>query len=100
MFKPHTPRVVCADGFSISIQASERNYCSPRENEGPYSMVECGFPSEKPGWEMMTYAENGLDPTNTVYGWVPVDVVKRELESHGPILLSPPFIIDLFFKGL
>ena len=46
-------------------------------------MVECGFPTSTPGWELMEYAETPEDPTNTVYGYVPVDVVRRELESHG-----------------
>ena len=31
---------------AVSIQASEYHYCTPRNNEGPYSEWEVGFPSE------------------------------------------------------
>lgn len=100
-FKPQKPRIVCLDGFSISIQASRSAYCSPRENEGPYSHVECGFPSHTPGWELLTYAEDGCDPTNTIYPWVPYDVVRAELLSHGgPVLLQPLLTIDGFLESL
>ncbi len=39
--------VVCADGFSMSVQASETTYCNPRDNMGPYIEAEIGFPSAK-----------------------------------------------------
>ena len=40
--------VVCADGFTMSVQASENHYCSPRADgaEVIYGRVEIGFPSE------------------------------------------------------
>lgn len=98
--KPRQPKVVCSDGFSISIQANQYAYCSPRSDYGPYRMVECGFPSATPGPELMEYADTPEDPTGTIYGYVPVEVVKRELKSHGDVLLTPPFIIDTFFENL
>ena len=45
MIKKKNERVVCADGFNMSIQADEFVYCSPRNNDGPYTAVEIGFPS-------------------------------------------------------
>jgi hypothetical protein len=42
------PKIECVDGFSISVQASSTHYCSPRDNEGPWDTVECGFPSAVP----------------------------------------------------
>lgn len=100
-FKPIKPRTICVDGFSISIQASRFAYCSPRENEGPYSHVECGFPSDVPGWELLTYAQDKYDPTNTIYPWVPYDIVRAELLSHGgPVLLHPMQTIDNFLESL
>ena len=41
------PRLICANGFTLSIQASKYSYCTPRSNSGPYSEVEVGFPSKK-----------------------------------------------------
>jgi hypothetical protein len=82
------PKVVCPDGFVISVQASRVHYCSPREDVGPWYLVECGYPSERPkpwtgksGWKQ--YAETPSDPTGTVYGWVPVEMVEWLLRSHG-----------------
>jgi hypothetical protein len=99
--KPQKDRIVCLDEFSISIRASRTHYCSPREDEGPYSRVECGFPSKTPGKELMKYAENASDPTDTVYGYVPIDVVRRELLSHGPLLLHPMGMsVDDFLASL
>ena len=40
------PRIFCNDGFSLSVQASRDHYSIPRNNEGPYTHVEVGFPSE------------------------------------------------------
>lgn len=80
------PGVICADGFTISIQASSNHYCSPRTDDAEeYESVELGFPSEKEDL-IMEYVEDDQDPTQTVYGWVPVDVVDKMLEKHGGIV--------------
>ena len=50
----HNPRIVCADGFSMSVQAHEHSYCTPRQTEGPHTHMEGGFPSSAPldrDWE-------------------------------------------------
>ena len=72
------PRIVCADGFDVSVQASDGHYCSPRLNVGPYSSVEVGYPSS-PIPEMDEYDAGG------VFGHVPVEVVDAVLEQHGGI---------------
>lgn len=85
-------RIICNDGTSISIQASEFHYCMPRNNVGPYSHVEVGYPSVKP-YFMMKYAEDPKSPTDTVYGGVPVGIVLEFLNSHCGIKSGelPPF---------
>lgn len=45
---PIAKRIVCADGFSLSVQANQGAYCAPRNNRGPWYEVEVGFPSAKP----------------------------------------------------
>ena len=77
-----TPRIICKDGFSLSVQASEFTYCSPRDNEGPWTRVEVGFPSQKDDL-LMEYAEDASIPTGTVYGYVPIEVVAEVIERHG-----------------
>lgn len=80
------PRIRCSDGFTISIQAGESMYCSPRDNSGEWYQFEAGFPSARPSSELMQYAENPDDPTETVYGYVPIEVLQRELDAHGGIV--------------
>lgn len=84
----HVPKVICADGFTMSVQASSSHYCSPRDNEGPYVSVEIGFPSERVE-EFMDYIDGNrddTDPTDTVYGWVPVHVVVEVIDQHGGLV--------------
>ena len=76
------PRIVCADGFSMSVQAGEAIYCTPRNSDGPWTAVEVGFPSAKADL-LMPYAEEPDKPTDTVYGYVPVSVVAQVIIDHG-----------------
>lgn len=79
---PVARRITCRDGFSLSVQANRGAYCSPRDNEGPWHKVEVGFPSSVPEG-IMEYAEDAEDPTGTVYGYVPVDLVEALIAKHG-----------------
>ncbi len=84
--KPLNPRIICADGFSISVQASRSAYSMPRQNYpgSQYKLVECGYPSADPGELMRGYQESPEDPpTNDVYPYVPVEVVKELINDHG-----------------
>jgi hypothetical protein len=77
------PRIVCEDGFAMSVQASEYHYCSPRESGEPfYFAVEVGYPTARED-ALMEYAESPEEPTSTVYGWVPVEVVDAIVNAHG-----------------
>ena len=84
----HNPRITCNDGFNISVQAHDGAY-SRRNAEGDLLTVECGFPSTIPKTaELRSYAElcGTSDYTETVYGFVPVEVVQAALAAHGGIL--------------
>ena len=85
MMRKFYERLVCTDGFSMSVQANEGAYCTPRENDqSEYASVEVGFPSEEEPL-IMEYAENPDDPTETVYGWVPAHVIRKVIVKHGGI---------------
>ena len=73
--------IVCGDGFEVSVQAGRFIYCTPRQHQGPWTHVECGFPSAVV-LEWMEYAEDPGRPTETVYAQVPIDVVARTLLDH------------------
>jgi len=79
---PLAKRITCADGFSLSVQATHGAYCTPRTNVGPWSEVEVGYPSTAP--ELIgSYAESPESPTDTVYPYVPVELVEQLIELHG-----------------
>lgn len=86
--------VQCEDGFNISIQASERNYSSPRDNLGPYTEVELGFPNATDE-TILPYAEDRMNPTGTVYPYVPSEVVLEMLLKHGGMVEGevPPMVV-------
>lgn len=82
-FHPPIPIIVCADGFTVSAQASEGNYSTPRVTAAwPYTEVELGYPSEEQPI-LTPFAEEPGDPTDTVYGYVPVALLEAVVESHG-----------------
>lgn len=91
------PRIVCASGFTMSVQAHDGAYCSPRANNAPkYSEVEVGFPSaEEP--LLMDWCEDKEDPTGTVYGYVPVGIVTTVIAKHGGMVegAAPPGVVPL-----
>lgn len=75
-------RVVCADGASVSIQAGVGIYCTPRDNRGPYSHVEAGFPSVPPPASWREYAD-GPPEEAEVYGYLPWSCVDEFISAHG-----------------
>ena len=91
-------KVVCADGFSVSVQASETSYCNPRVNGADkYSSVELGFPNMDD--ELISeYAEDPSHPCDTVYGYVPVGLVNLLIAKHGGIVEGtvPPGVVPLY----
>ncbi len=82
---PSYDRVVCKDGFNMSVQTGSNHYCSPRNNTGPWGEVEVGFPS---AYEfcLIPYAEEPERPTKTIYGYVPNKLVRSVIEAHGGLV--------------
>ena len=95
------PRVVCKDGFKISIQAGRGYSCTPENDDGPYTHVELGYP-EYPSKLILrmikmvgipiseptikTYAVNKNRLEETIYKQVPVAAVDRLLAEHGGLI--------------
>ena len=79
--KPITAPVECADGTSLSVQASENHYCSPRTNQGPYTSVEvwcirgCSDP-------IVEFDYSDDEPSANV----PIEDVVRFIDNHGGIV--------------
>lgn len=90
-------RVMCSDGFTVSIQRNVYTYSDLHEHwltpnifnrAYPATMseteYELGYPSEHDSL-LDEYAEDPDRPTNTVYGYVPYHIVVKLLEKHGGI---------------
>lgn len=83
--KPLCETVVCADGFTMSVQANRTAYSSPRNDIGPYETVEVGYPSQ-PEEIIAGYAEESEKQTNTVYPYVPSHLVSLVIAKHGGMI--------------
>ena len=78
-------KIKCLDGVEISVQASHCHYCSPKVSGADlYTKVEVGYPTIADE-TLLPYAEYKDTPTNTVYGYVPVEIVDAFIEAHGGI---------------
>ena len=86
------PRILCADGISLSVQANEYAYCTPRVTGAEeYSKKEVGFifanedfkPFPAPN-EWLPYAEDSEKGSfSDVFAYVPVELIEAFIESHG-----------------
>ena len=88
---------ICTHAFGRDITTSPWHGEPACDYPGPYSHVEVGMPTARPEpWEcphLDEYQHNGLhwecyaedrnNPTGTVYGYVPVDMVRALIASHG-----------------
>lgn len=100
-YQPVAPRIVCANGTSLSVQASRTHYCHPRRDFGPYEAVEVGFIQDKDGNPLSPpaswrpFAEGGFEYEESsgewrphsrpvdVHAYVPVDLVEEFIASQG-----------------
>jgi hypothetical protein len=70
------PNITLPDGTLLSVQASAQHYCSPRDDNGPYTHFECRANQQVP--ELMPYAIDADDP-QTIYFQVPAHIVLAVL---------------------
>jgi hypothetical protein len=80
--------IKCADGLTMSVQASAGHYCAPRVTGlGFYYQYEVGYPTmEEP--LLLPYAEEPEYPCTTVYGFVPAQVIADVIAKHGGLDLT------------
>lgn len=80
--------ILCTDGFCVSVQGGTSfHYCYPREHVNEYQAVELGFPSMADPL-ILEYAEDESEPTRTVYGYVPIEIVEQLVNKHGGLVAS------------
>ena len=78
------PRIRCYDGFEFSAQASSGHSCTPRQNlkSCDYEEIELGYPN-RVDETILEYAVDKGNPTETIYPYVPIDVVNKLIILHG-----------------
>ena len=86
----YRPRIVCNDGFNMSVQGSAGHYCTPRKTQDWYTNLEIGYPSEEESL-INQYAEREHEWTETVYGWVPIEIIQEVITKHGGIDIEATF---------
>ena len=74
-YKDTADHVECADGATISVQASHFHYCTPRGDRGPYTHVEVWL-ATAPVTEF-DYDEE--EPS----AYVPIEKVVEFIDNHG-----------------
>lgn len=88
------PRVTLKDGVSMSIQASGFHYSEPRKSGlSKYESYEVGYPSDVIE-QLIPYAEcmseDREELLNTVYGYVPHEVLVDVVREHGGLEIAIP----------
>lgn len=84
---PIYKRIICNDGFSMSVQMSCGHHCKPMITlyltwECIYTHVEVGFPSQIEEL-LLPYIEDQKNPTDTIYNIVPRTIIDTIIEKHG-----------------
>jgi hypothetical protein len=90
-------RILCADGFAVSVQASANHYANDASSEAPYwhmdrevsypfTTFEVGYPTADPEpAEVWSEYDSG-----GVWAWVPRQVVADLLALHGGAVAWEP----------
>ena len=68
-------------GGFLSVQASQYNYCTPREDTGPYTSYEVAYFDKNDNWGKLP--ELGESSDGQVYGWVDKDIIVNLLTTEG-----------------
>lgn len=75
--------IICMDGYTVSIQGgTTAHYCYPRKHTNQYELVELGYPSSH-DLDFDEYAEQIECVPDTVYGYVPIEIVENVIQKHG-----------------
>ena len=84
------PRIYCNDGFNISVQVNNGNYCGSengiRKFGLDWKLVEWGFPSSP--IDGKKYNAESSPTTESVGGYVEVGLIDELCEEHGGVDLA------------
>ena len=81
-------------GFRLSVQGSTGHYSSPRNNDGPYTALEIGFPTYADGRPYRAPKSWGR-AGGQVWGWVPLESILRLVRKHGGVVFASPEVVGV-----
>lgn len=91
------PRVYAKDGFNVSLQIHNGNYCTSENGYRKFGHtmeeVEYGYPSDYD--EMFEPYASGEDITSSL-GSIPVSVLEQIFEKHGGVDWEKTISVDTF----
>ena len=86
----YLPRIYCKDGFNISVQVHNGNYCASENGTRTFGLdwklVEWDFPSSPIDFEK--YNAEDTDTMRSVGGYVEIGLIDELCEEHGGIDLA------------
>ena len=83
----HRKRIEFESGLTLSVQASRLFYCSPRQDSGPWSEVECGHPMMGgENYFLGNSWEKYREPGSKMFAYVPIAMVRDLCKEHGPVV--------------
>ena len=84
------PQIYCKDGFNISIQVHNGNYCASENGIQTFGLdwklVEWGFPSSE--IDGKKYNAESSPTTNSIGSYVEVGLIDELCEEHGGVDLA------------
>lgn len=74
-------------GLQLSIQASVHTYCTPKNDDGPWTHVEVMVKNDSPPHDNQPIYEwrEYYEPSGGIYGYLPVELVNKLIEEHGGV---------------
>lgn len=82
--RPVAPRMRCADGATLSVQASSLHHCTPKSDTGPWEAVEVWHIRGPKGNNVtMTTWNKWADGYQGPYIRVPTQLVNAFIKRHG-----------------
>ena len=86
------PKIVCVDGFEVSIQGGVGIYSNPKDFSDEYEDMEIGFPTN---FDDPEFSDND----GQVCGYVPVDDLQKVITRHGGIVVEKSGILELKYSN-
>ena len=75
-YRDPVPHIKCRDGTRMSVQAGEYAYCTPRNNQGPWTHVEVMMITN-------TKPVHFDYPEDDVAAYIPIESVAQEILTRG-----------------